>query len=100
MSTGHQFSHPIFLPDARDARGVVLEQIDVGGGGEAEQRYSEKFIQDLAFSHPEVLPVQEIDRAVEGLVPICREPQFETRRPQDQDAAERATKTHAEMISR
>jgi hypothetical protein len=47
---------------------VVLDKVDISGSS-----YDEKFIQELAFNHPSCLPVREIDRAYEQLVPICME---------------------------
>lgn len=35
--------------------------------------YSEDWLQDLLYQHPEALPVREIDDAYAELVPICRE---------------------------
>lgn len=46
-----------------------LERLPLGGGG----GYDEQFIQRLVFDHPEALPIAEIDRAYEGLIPVCME---------------------------
>ena len=35
--------------------------------------YNEAFIQKLAFDHPNCLPINEIDCAYEGLIPVCCE---------------------------
>src|SRR5262252_2459694 len=41
---------------------------------ESEPRsYDETFVQDLVFEHPQALPIDEIDTAYRGLVPICQE---------------------------
>ena len=45
--------------------------LDRGPLGSAE--YDEQFIQNLAFDYPQSLPIAEIDRSYEGLVPICKE---------------------------
>ena len=39
----------------------------------ADGGFDEKFIQELAFKHPDCLPVTEIDRTYDGLVPVCME---------------------------
>jgi len=50
------------------AEPAILDKVDLSGGS-----YNEKFIQELAFNHPSCLPISEIDRAYEQLVPICME---------------------------
>ena len=47
---------------------LALERVPISNGP-----YNERFIQELAFNHPSCLPVREIDRAYEHLVPICME---------------------------
>jgi len=47
----------------------ALERLPVNISGE----YDEAYIQDLAFNHPSSLPVSEIDKAFDGLVPVCKE---------------------------
>jgi len=46
-----------------------LERLPLGGGS----HYDEAYIQELAFHHPEALPVADIDRSYEGLIPVCME---------------------------
>ena len=45
---------------------VELTRVPVSG-----KEYNEEFVQRLAFEHPACLPVAEIDRAYEELVPVC-----------------------------
>jgi len=60
------YGTPLVIQD--DADPIVLEKVEISDGS-----YDEKFIQELAFNHPSCLPVSEIDRAYEQLVPICME---------------------------
>ncbi len=63
-----QHATPIWI--GVDENTAVLERIPVSGG---DSTYNEEFIQKLAFKHPSCLPVNEIDRAYEGLIPVCME---------------------------
>ncbi|UGB36869.1 hypothetical protein [Frateuria soli] len=60
------YATPILIGAAGASR---LARLPLGGGGD----YDELFIQELVFEHPETLPVAEIDRAYEGLIPVCTE---------------------------
>ena len=42
-----------------------------GVGSSAD--YDEAWLQQLLFRHPEALPIEEIDRAYSGAVPVCTE---------------------------
>jgi hypothetical protein len=46
----------------------VLERIPISDGS-----YNEAYIQNLAFAHPSCLPISELDRSYEGLIPVCKE---------------------------
>jgi len=35
--------------------------------------FSEQWLQDLLFEHPQCLPIDEVEPGYEGLVPVCRE---------------------------
>jgi hypothetical protein len=63
-----QYAAPLFVDHDGDA--VLLERVPLAG---SDSSYNEAFIQDLVFDHPRALPVSEIDRAYEGLVPVCKE---------------------------
>jgi len=41
--------------------------------GEPADRFSEQWLQNLVFEHPQCLPIDEIEPGYEELVPICRE---------------------------
>ena len=60
------YGTPLVIKDGGDP--IVLDKIEISDGS-----YNEKFIQELVFDHPSCLPVSEIDRAYEDLVPICME---------------------------
>ena len=60
------YGTPLVIQDGMDP--VVLDKVEISSGS-----YDEKFVQELAFNHPSCLPVREIDRAYEQLVPICME---------------------------
>jgi len=60
-----QYGTPLLVTD----EGVsVLDRISISDGV-----YNEAYIQDLAFAHPSCLPISEIDRIYEGLIPVCKE---------------------------
>ena len=60
------YGTPLVIRDGADP--IVLNKVEITDGS-----YDEKFIQELAFNHPSCLPISEIDRAYEELVPICME---------------------------
>ncbi len=62
-----QFSTPIQI---KDDSAMLLERIPLSG---SDSTYNEAFIQDLAFKYPSCLPVREIDRTYEDLIPVCTE---------------------------
>lgn len=55
-----------------DGRRHTLNRVSLSAP-ESGADYSELFIQDLAFKYPECLPIDEIDRAYAGIVPVCME---------------------------
>jgi RecB family endonuclease NucS len=60
-----QYCTPLLVSDDNVS---VLERIPISDGG-----YNEAYIQDLAFAHPSCLPISELDRTYEGLIPVCKE---------------------------
>ena len=60
------YGSPLLLRS--DEAPVALEPVPM-----SDRDYDELFIQQLAFEHPECLPVAQIDRAYEGMVPVCME---------------------------
>jgi hypothetical protein len=69
MTESSQYSAPIVI--GSDGIKQRLKRRRFAGSGSDD--YSEDWLQDLLFAHAELLPVDEIDRAYERLVPICRE---------------------------
>ncbi|MYF69678.1 MAG: DUF4268 domain-containing protein [Proteobacteria bacterium] len=65
-----QFNAPILIPHGSDPQ--ALQRISLSGD-EARAYYDEAWLQRLVFEHAETLPIDEIDRAYAGAVPICTE---------------------------
>jgi hypothetical protein len=62
------FASPIQLNNLGESH--VLERVPLGHGGDS---FSEKWVQEILFSHPECLPFKEIDPRINQLIPICME---------------------------
>ena len=65
-----QFTAPILIPSGGQSE--PLEKVPLSGDGTSAD-YDESWLQQLLFRHPEALPIEEIDRAYSGAVPICIE---------------------------
>ena len=65
-----QFTAPILIPSGSQSE--PLEKVPLSGDGTSAD-YDEAWLQQLLFRHPEALPIEEIDRAYSGAVPICME---------------------------
>lgn len=63
------YSSPILI-DRNKGTSNTLEKIPISG---KNSDYDERFIQNIAFDHPECLPINEIDRVYENLIPVCCE---------------------------
>ena len=59
---GRQHSQPYVVVDGQAQR---LEA--------ATSNFKEGWLQDFVFSHPQVLPVGEVESAFKPLIPVCRE---------------------------
>ncbi len=64
------FSSPLIV--GKDGTSWKLERIALTGA-ESIDAYTEDWLQNLLYSHPDALPVSEIDDAFSGMVPVCRE---------------------------
>jgi len=51
---------------------VLLERVPLTADTDASE-YSEGWLQDLLFRHPEALPIAEINDSFSGLIPVCKE---------------------------
>ena len=67
MSDEH-YAKPVLVRSNDES--ILLDRVSLTG---SDADYNEAFIQDLAFKHPNCLPINEIDRAYEGLIPVCKE---------------------------
>jgi hypothetical protein len=55
-----------------DKSTVLLEPVPLTNT-ELMGSYSEAWLQDLLYRHPEAIPVAELDTAFAGMIPVCRE---------------------------
>ncbi len=65
-----QFTAPILIPSGAPSQ--PLQRLPLSGR-DASAEYDEAWLQQLLFRHPGALPIDEIDRAYSGAVPICTE---------------------------
>lgn len=61
---------PIWLA-AGEADGVKLNRVSLNSG--SSESYNEAWLQELLDSHPEVLPIEQIEPGFGTLIPLCRE---------------------------
>jgi Domain of unknown function (DUF4268) len=64
------FSSPII--ERADGSAQVLQQVSLSESAGADA-YTEDWLQNLLYRHPEALPIRELDESFAGLVPVCRE---------------------------
>ena len=64
-----QFAKPILIDTGGSSH--PLERVSLSG--ESASAFDEAWLQQVLFRHPETLPVDEIDRAFAGVVPVCTE---------------------------
>jgi len=62
------FANPIVLNPQSPA--IVLDRIPLTANDGA---FSEKWLQEALFAHPQCLPTKEIDPRIGALIPICME---------------------------
>ncbi|GAB3554746.1 hypothetical protein GCM10027343_43060 [Noviherbaspirillum agri] len=63
------YARPILIEP--DQPGAALERVRISGTGET--RFSEEWLQRLLFTHPECLPLPDIDPSIGVLIPLCME---------------------------
>jgi len=66
------FAAPFIVRPDQDKSSVQLVRIPLSGP-EAKEAYDEDWLQKLLYQHPQALPVEEVDDAFMGLIPVCRE---------------------------
>jgi hypothetical protein len=59
---------PLIIRDG--AHSSLFDRVPMTGDG---SDHDEALVQDIVFAHPASLPIAEIDRAYEDLVPVCKE---------------------------
>jgi len=64
------FSAPLIVRS--DGSSERLTRVPLSGGASADA-YSEAWLQDLLYRHPDALPIAEIDDSFSGMIPVCRE---------------------------
>jgi len=70
MESNSQFTAPI-LVDPCDPAPQPLKLLPfegVGSGG-----YDERWLQDLLYAHPGLIPIEEVEPVFDGAVPVCKE---------------------------
>ncbi|MEO8198634.1 MAG: DUF4268 domain-containing protein [Thermoanaerobaculia bacterium] len=65
-----QHAGPVVIPTTGTP--VVMKKLSLLGQIDGEF-FDEKWLQATLFEHPSVLPIDEIDIAYEGCIPVCRE---------------------------
>ncbi len=60
-----QHTSPVVISNGRT---VALEKVSLHS-----KTYSEEWIQDVCFQSPALLPIEELEPAFAGMIPICRE---------------------------
>jgi hypothetical protein len=64
------YSAPIIVRG--DSSSEKLSRIPLSGS-ESTGAYSEDWLQQLLYQHPDALPISEVDDSFSGLIPVCRE---------------------------
>lgn len=63
------FSNPVVV--ASDGSVSALERMPLGAGNEGQ--FSESWLQNALYAHPECLPIREVDPHIGALIPVCTE---------------------------
>lgn len=62
------FSRPIYI---HDGQATTLERIPIATG--AQEGFSEAWLQQMLFEHPDSLPIRDINPHIGNLIPVCIE---------------------------
>jgi hypothetical protein len=73
MPDSSQYGRTLFISDFKNDTARPLERINFSKRGKESVEYDEAWLQRLIMKRPEVLPVEEIERAFVGLIPVCSE---------------------------
>ena len=70
MESNNQYATPVLVdPCGFDAQPVKLLPFEaVANGG-----YDERWLQDLLYAHPTLIPIEEVEPVFDGAVAVCRE---------------------------
>jgi hypothetical protein len=73
MPNDTQYGCPLFLRDFKAAASTPMKRIQFSKKASVGAAYDEAWLQRLIMSQPSLLPVDQIEPAFAGLVPICIE---------------------------
>jgi hypothetical protein len=71
MYSPSRHSPLVFVPNEGQGPAIELQRLELGGSPEDRRR--EEFLQELVHTHPEIIPMKDIEPAFTPLVSICRE---------------------------
>ena len=57
----------------KDSTSERLQRLPLSGGRNAKSKYDEAWLTKLLFTHPELLPIREIDSVYANPIPVCTE---------------------------
>src|SRR5450756_1399734 len=73
MPNDTQYGLPLFINDFKAATSKAMKRIQFSKNASESAAYDEAWLQRLIMSQPSLLPVDQIEPAFAGLVPICIE---------------------------
>jgi hypothetical protein len=73
MSKDTQYGCTLFIDHFTVGASKPMKRISFSKNAPESAAYDEAWLQRLIMSHPRVLPVDQIERAFEDLIPICME---------------------------
>lgn len=68
MNSKTQYTMPMLL-DASSGQVLSLEPFDLATGS----GHDERWLQNLIYAHPSLIPVEEVEPVFSGVTPVCRE---------------------------
>jgi hypothetical protein len=73
MAEGTQYGCTLFIGDLKAGVAKPIKPIGFSRNGQEGVDHDEAWLQRLIVNHPQLLPVDEIERAFTGLIPVCAE---------------------------